>query len=70
VLESPFTSVRAMGRAAPHPARPRALALVARVHWDTAERVAALDAPVWVAHGARDQVIPARMGAACTPRRG
>ena len=37
-------------------------ARVARVHFDTAARVAELDAPVWVAHGAMDAVVPAWMG--------
>jgi pimeloyl-ACP methyl ester carboxylesterase len=37
---------------------------VARVHFDTHARVAALDAPVWVAHGLVDLIVPARMGIA------
>jgi fermentation-respiration switch protein FrsA (DUF1100 family) len=37
---------------------------IARVHYDTRERVATLDVPVSVAHGDRDLVIPARMGRA------
>jgi pimeloyl-ACP methyl ester carboxylesterase len=37
---------------------------IARVHFDTEARVAALDVPTWVAHGALDLVIPPRMGRA------
>src|SRR5919204_68178 len=36
--------------------------VISRVHYDTETRVAALDAPVWVAHGTRDIIIPVRMG--------
>lgn len=64
VLESPFTSVRAMARIGASPAMERIWQRVARVHFDTQARVAALDAPVWVAHGLVDLVIPARMGIA------
>lgn len=64
VLESPFTSIRAMGAYLLTPRVPALWRLIARVHWDTAALVAGLDAPVWVAHGGRDRVIPARMGAA------
>jgi pimeloyl-ACP methyl ester carboxylesterase len=35
---------------------------IARVHFDTRAVVAKLSVPVWVAHGDRDIVIPARMG--------
>jgi fermentation-respiration switch protein FrsA (DUF1100 family) len=35
---------------------------IARVHFDTERRVRELDAPVWVAHGERDLIIPARFG--------
>jgi pimeloyl-ACP methyl ester carboxylesterase len=64
VLESPFTSVRAMARVGDSPAMQRLWRAVARVHFDTHARVAALDAPVWVAHGLVDLVVPARMGIA------
>jgi pimeloyl-ACP methyl ester carboxylesterase len=64
VLQSPFTSVRAMGAYLLTPRVPAIWKLIARVHWDTEARVAELDAPVWVAHGARDVVIPVRMGQA------
>jgi pimeloyl-ACP methyl ester carboxylesterase len=64
VLVSPFTSVRAMGGYLLTPRVPPLWRLIARLHWDTEARVARLDAPVWVAHGSLDRVIPARMGAA------
>ena len=64
LLESPFTSIRAMGAYLLTPRVPALWRLIARLHWDTEALVAGLDSPVWVAHGARDRVIPARMGAA------
>jgi fermentation-respiration switch protein FrsA (DUF1100 family) len=62
ILQSPFSSASAMARVMV--GRPM-LALwrfIARVHFDTVERVRGLEAPVWVAHGDRDMVIPVRMG--------
>jgi len=64
VLVSPFTSIRAMGAYLLTPRVPALWRLIARVHWDSAARVAELAAPVWVAHGALDRIIPVRMGAA------
>lgn len=64
VLVSPFTSVRAMGAYLLTPRVPALWRLIARVHWDTEARVAQVAAPVWVAHGALDRVIPVRMGVA------
>lgn len=62
VLEAPFTSAREMaGRMGPFLVGPL-WGLIARVHYDTRARVAVLDAPVWVAHGDRDGVIPFTMG--------
>ncbi|MGI8498958.1 MAG: alpha/beta hydrolase [Gemmatimonadaceae bacterium] len=62
VLESPFTSARAMARIII--ARPieAAWRLISRVHYDTETLVSRLDAPVWVAHGERDFVVPVGMG--------
>ena len=62
VLDAPFTSARDMARIVI--ARPVewVWALVSRVPYDTRERVADLDRPVWVCHGDRDLVIPVRMG--------
>jgi hypothetical protein len=62
VLQSPFTSVRAMARVRAWPALDAWWRRVARVRFDTGARVAALDVPVWVAHGALDLVVPAWMG--------
>lgn len=64
VLQAPFTSVRAMARVGAWPGGGAWWARAARVHFDTAARVAALDVPVWVAHGRMDAVVPARMGRA------
>lgn len=62
VLEAPFTSARAMAaRMGPLLAGPL-WRLIARVHYDTRERVATLESPVWVAHGESDRVIPTAMG--------
>ncbi|MEP6905008.1 MAG: alpha/beta hydrolase [Gemmatimonadales bacterium] len=62
ILESPFTSARAMGRIIGW--RPVELAwdVITRFHFDTVVRVASLDAPVWVAHGTKDRLIPCEMG--------
>ena len=62
VLLAPFTSVRDMVRGVGGRALHAAWPLIGRVAFDTRERVAELDAPVWVAHGERDAVIPVRMG--------
>jgi hypothetical protein len=62
LLQAPFTSVRAMARMQGWPGAAALWSRVARVHFDTAARVAELDAPVWVAHGALDAVVPVRMG--------
>ncbi|HEY0971635.1 MAG TPA: alpha/beta hydrolase [Gemmatimonadales bacterium] len=64
MLQSPFTSTSEMARA--FGAWPVAFIWrgVGRVHFDTRRRVARLTAPVWVAHGDRDRVIPTRMGRA------
>lgn len=64
LLESPFTSARAMARVDGWPALHALWARVARVTFDTRARVAALEVPVAVAHGLLDLVIPARMGVA------
>ncbi|HVE78607.1 MAG TPA: alpha/beta hydrolase [Gemmatimonadaceae bacterium] len=64
VLEAPFTSARDMARAMLALPVSAAWGAIARVHFDTRARVAALDVPVSVAHGDRDAVIPARMGRA------
>lgn len=62
VLESPMSSARAMAALMPLPGLTLLWPAIARVHFDTRARVAALDVPVWVAHGRLDRVIPFRMG--------
>ena len=62
VLQSPFTSARAMARLFVSPRTDRWWDRIARVHYDTEKRAAELPRPVWVAHGDRDLVIPMRMG--------
>ena len=62
VLQSPFTSARDMARIIV--ARPvmAVYQWISRVHYDTEARVRAIDAPVHVAHGTRDFLVPNRMG--------
>jgi len=64
VLQSPFTSARAMARLVV--VRPAwwAWNAISRVHFDSERIVRSLDAPVWVAHGERDMIVPVRMGRA------
>lgn len=64
VLESPFTSARAMAARMGVPGLPALWRLISRVHYDTEARVSRLDTPVFVAHGDRDLIIPAAMGRA------
>ena len=62
VLQSPFSSARAMARVIV--VRPIDLAwkALSRIHFDTRLAVSRLDVPVSVAHGKRDRVVPFRMG--------
>jgi pimeloyl-ACP methyl ester carboxylesterase len=62
ILQSPFTSARAMARRMIVPGLGALWRVISRVHYDTVGRVRRLAAPVWVAHGDRDLVIPLRMG--------
>ena len=62
ILMSPFTSAREMARRMVAPPFLAFWGLISRIHFDTVARVAALEAPVWVSHGERDLIIPARMG--------
>lgn len=64
VLESPFTSARAMAGRMAIPGIALFWPMVARVRYATADRVAKLDVPVWVAHGDRDLIVPVFMGRA------
>jgi fermentation-respiration switch protein FrsA (DUF1100 family) len=62
LLQSPFTSARAMARRMAVPGLTIFWPIVSRVHYDTTARVRALEAPVSVAHGLRDLIVPVKMG--------
>ena len=62
VLQSPLTSARDMAARALVPPLPWLWRVIARVHYDTRRIVASLDAPVFVAHGTSDLIVPHRMG--------
>lgn len=62
VLQSPFTSARAMARMMVSPPVVLAWNTISRIHFDTRRVVSNLDVPVWVAHGRRDRVVPVQMG--------
>jgi fermentation-respiration switch protein FrsA (DUF1100 family) len=62
LLQSPFSSARAMARRMALPGLSLFWPLVSRVHYDTERRVRTLTAPVSVTHGLRDMIVPARMG--------
>jgi fermentation-respiration switch protein FrsA (DUF1100 family) len=62
VLQSPFTSARAMATRMMVPPIPGLWSRISRVRYDTRARVAELPTPVFVSHGSRDLTIPARMG--------
>jgi hypothetical protein len=62
VLQSPFSSARAMGARMFLPGLTAFWSLVSRVHYDTIGRVREMGTPVWVVHGDKDFVIPVSMG--------
>lgn len=62
ILLAPFSSARAMAARMIVPGLRVLFRVISRVHFDTTARVAEIAAPVWVAHGDRDLVVPARMG--------
>jgi fermentation-respiration switch protein FrsA (DUF1100 family) len=62
ILQSPFTSARAMARLIATPAVTLVWRAISRIHFDTPRIVAELDVPVSVAHGRRDRIVPFRMG--------
>jgi uncharacterized protein len=64
LLESPFSSARAMAKRMFVPGLSLFWSILSRVHYDTVRRVSFLQVPVWVSHGDRDVIIPARMGRA------
>ena len=62
LLQSPFSSARAMARLIVSPPVVLVWKAVSRIHFDTRQAISHLDAPVSVAHGKRDRVVPSRMG--------
>ena len=64
VLQAPFTSARDMASAMRILPLSALWRLIGRVAFDTEAKVRAFDAPVFVAHGDRDIVVPMRMGRA------
>ena len=62
LLQSPFSSARAMARLIVWPPISIIWRAISRVHFDTIRVVSELDVPVSVAHGRRDRVVPFRMG--------
>ncbi|MEO9036403.1 MAG: alpha/beta hydrolase [Gemmatimonadaceae bacterium] len=64
ILQSPFSSANDMSRRYLFVAPSFVLSRISRVHYNTVARVAALSAPVWVAHGEQDVIVPVSMGRA------
>lgn len=62
LLQSPFSSARAMARFIVWPHIAVVWRAISRIHFDTRRAVSKLDVPVSVAHGRRDRVVPFRMG--------
>ena len=62
LLQSPFTSARAMARVIVVPPISFIWKIISRIHFDTIGVVSALDLPVSVTHGKRDRIVPFRMG--------
>jgi fermentation-respiration switch protein FrsA (DUF1100 family) len=62
ILQSPFTSARAMAARMLVPGLTLFWSAISRVHFDTITAVRSLRCPVSVAHGTRDVVIPVKMG--------
>ncbi len=62
VLQSPFSSARAMAKRMVVPGVSALWGIISRVHFDTIHRVRLLQCSVWVSHGDKDLVIPVRMG--------
>ncbi len=62
VLQSPFSSARAMARLIVTPPIAVVWRAISRIHFDTTRVVSRLDVPVSVSHGKRDRIVPFRMG--------
>jgi fermentation-respiration switch protein FrsA (DUF1100 family) len=62
LLQSPFTSARAMARVIVVPPITFVWSAISRIHFDTVRLVSTLDLPISVTHGKRDRIVPVRMG--------
>lgn len=62
VLQSPFSSARAMARVIVVPPISIVWRAISRIHFDTVAIVSTLDVPIAVAHGKRDRIVPFQMG--------
>jgi pimeloyl-ACP methyl ester carboxylesterase len=62
VLQSPFSSARAMARLIVWPPIVVVWRAISRIHFDTIRIVSELDVSVSVAHGRRDRIVPFRQG--------
>jgi fermentation-respiration switch protein FrsA (DUF1100 family) len=62
LLQSPFSSARAMARLIVTPPIAVLWRAISRIHFDTVHVVSGLDVPVSVSHGKRDRIVPFRMG--------
>jgi fermentation-respiration switch protein FrsA (DUF1100 family) len=62
LLQSPFSSARAMARLIVSLPIVLVWRAISRIHFDTVRAVSELDVPVSVAHGQRDPIVPFRMG--------
>lgn len=62
LLQSPFSSARAMARLLVIPPIGLVWRGLSRIHFDTTRAVAGLSCPVSVAHGKRDRIVPVKMG--------
>jgi fermentation-respiration switch protein FrsA (DUF1100 family) len=62
LLQSPFSSARAMARLIVWPPVAIVWRSISRIHFDTRRAVSELDVPLSVAHGRRDRIVPFRMG--------
>ncbi|HEY8833920.1 MAG TPA: alpha/beta hydrolase [Gemmatimonadaceae bacterium] len=62
LLQSPFSSARAMARLIVTPPVAAIWRAISRIHFDTIRVVSRLAVPVSVTHGKRDRIVPFRMG--------
>lgn len=62
LLQSPFSSARAMARLIVTLPVAVVWKAISRIHFDTARTVSRFDVPVSVSHGKRDRIVPFRMG--------